>query len=181
LGGIIDSLLVLAGVRRESVVSCRLDTAAIVAEATDRLGALLKEKDARIQLPGYWPVADGYAPWVAEVWVNYIGNAAKYGGPSPVIALGGEPRTDRGFTRFWVEDKGPGLAPAEQEKLFIPFTHISTARTGGHGLGLSIVRRIVEKLGGQVGVVSAPGAGARFWFELPSGAAPGRESPVPSP
>jgi signal transduction histidine kinase len=62
--------------------------------------------------------------------------------------------------------------------MFVPFTRISTVRAKGHGLGLSIVRRIVEKLGGQVGVVSAPDAGARFWFELPT-AVP--ESPPAAP
>ena len=53
-----------------------------------------------------------------------------------------------------------------------PFTRISTMRVGGHGLGLSIVSRIVHKLGGKVGGQSTPGAGSRFWFELPTGATP---------
>ena len=66
-----------------------------------------------------------------------------------------------------------------QAALFVPFTRISTARAKGHGLGLSIVRRIIEKLGGTVGVESAPGAGATFWFELPQAPVANRQSNPP--
>ena len=67
-----------------------------------------------------------------------------------------------------MRDNGPGLTPEEQGRLFIPFTrlHPRTCRAKGHGLGLSIVRRIVEKLGGQVGVESEMGWGSVFTFTL---------------
>jgi signal transduction histidine kinase len=67
-----------------------------------------------------------------------------------------------------VRDNGPGLAPADQVSLFTPFTRLDQARTKGHGLGLSIVRRIVEKLGGQAGVESQSGQGSTFFFTLPA-------------
>ncbi|MGD8626081.1 MAG: ATP-binding protein, partial [Anaerolineae bacterium] len=57
--------------------------------------------------------------------------------------------------------------PQEQAVLFAEFTRITQVQIEGHGLGLSIVRRIVEKLGGSVGVQSEKGAGSIFWFELP--------------
>jgi signal transduction histidine kinase len=68
-----------------------------------------------------------------------------------------------------VRDNGGGLSPEEQAELFIPFTRISQANVEGHGLGLSIVQRIVEKLGGTVGVESegVPGQGSVFSFTLP--------------
>ena len=93
--------------------------------------------------------------------------AAKSLGQNPRISVGGETGADGRTARFWVQDHGPGLDAGEQSRTFIPFTRISTARAGSHGLGLSIVRRIVEKLDGEVGVTSSPGTGARFWFELP--------------
>ncbi|HID64984.1 MAG TPA: ATP-binding protein [Anaerolineae bacterium] len=68
---------------------------------------------------------------------------------------------------FWVRDNGSGLTPEEQARLFAPFTQLGQARTKGQGLGLSIVRRIVEKLGGQVGVESEVGQGSVFTFTLP--------------
>jgi two-component system sensor histidine kinase/response regulator len=110
----------------------------------------------------------GYAPWVEEVWVNYISNALKYGGtPSaaPRVELGAETQGD-GMVRFWVRDHGPGIAPEAQLRLFTPFTRLDHVRAGGHGLGLSIVRRIVEKLGGQVSVASQVGEGSTFSFTL---------------
>ncbi len=70
--------------------------------------------------------------------------------------------------RFWVRDNGPSLTPEEQTKLFAPFMRLDQVRARGHGLGLSIVRRIVEKLGGQVGVESEAGRGSMFSFTLPA-------------
>jgi two-component system, sensor histidine kinase and response regulator len=68
--------------------------------------------------------------------------------------------------RFWVRDNGNGLSPGEQRLLFAPFVQLSPGDSGGYGLGLSIVSRIVRKLGGEVGVQSAPGHGCTFWFTL---------------
>jgi signal transduction histidine kinase len=70
---------------------------------------------------------------------------------------------------FWVQDNGPGLAPEAQANLFAEFTRLNEVQAEGHGLGLSIVRRIAEKLGGQVGVKSegVPGQGSLFYFTLP--------------
>ena len=73
-----------------------------------------------------------------------------------------------GQARFWVRDNGRGLTAPEQSQLFIPFTRLSQANVEGHGLGLSIVQRSVEKLGGMVAVESAgPGQGCVFSFTLP--------------
>ncbi len=181
LNGIIEGLLVLAGVRGQSVTAGPLDTAALVAEAIKRLGHLLETQPAHIQKPVSWPAAIGYAPWIVEVWTNYISNAIKHGGAHQQIVLGGEGSPDGRFARFWVQDNGPGLDEAAQQMMFVPFTRISKVKTRGHGLGLSIVRRIVEKLGGQVGVVSKPGAGARFWFELPTDAKPQTNTGLAAP
>jgi signal transduction histidine kinase len=73
------------------------------------------------------------------------------------------------MVRFWVRDNGPGLRPEEQARLFAPFTRLAPVRAHGHGVGLSIVRHIVDKLGGEVGVESegVPGRGSVFSFTLP--------------
>ncbi len=61
-----------------------------------------------------------------------------------------------------------GIDIDAQEKIFLPFTRMSQAKIEGHGLGLSVVQRIVERLGGQVGVESEIGKGSRFYFTLPA-------------
>lgn len=162
---IVDELLLLASVRRESVKLSALPMGQIVIEAKLRLAREMEESGAEIVEPESWPTALGYAPWVEEVWANYLSNAIKYGGAPPRIELGATREGD--MIRFWVRDHGPGIAPEEQKHLFTEFNRLSS-RGGGHGLGLSIVKRITEKLGGRVGVESTPGQGSTFSFTLPA-------------
>jgi signal transduction histidine kinase len=91
----------------------------------------------------------------------------KYGERPLRIEVGAE-RWDDGLIRFWIHNNGPGIEPAQQERLFVPFSHFSQVRTDGQGLGLSIVRRIIQKLDGHVGVESEDGQGSTFWFALPA-------------
>ncbi len=168
MSSIIDALLKLATVRLQDVEIQPLDMAKIVDDTLSRLTDMISESGAEIVLPPVWPVALGYAPWVEEVWFNYISNALKYGGQPPRVELGADfPPDSPGMIRFWVRDNGPGLMPEEQSRLFTPL--ISPSPSGmGHGLGLSIVKRIVNKLGGEVSVESEPGRGSCFAFTLPA-------------
>ncbi|MBN1889525.1 MAG: PAS domain-containing protein [Thermoflexales bacterium] len=186
---IVDELLLLASVRKMQDVALEaLDMANIVAQAQECLAPMIEKYHAEILLPEAWPVALGYGPWVEEVWVNYLSNALKYGGRPPRVELGFT-ISDSGFpTResqsaihnpeseivFWVRDNGPGIAKEDRDRLFSLFTRLDQVRTKGHGLGLSIVRRIVERLGGQVGVEShgVPGQGSVFSFSLPAAKPP---------
>jgi signal transduction histidine kinase len=166
MSSIIEELILLAETSSEKAPLETLDMSEIVSVVQQRLARQIKESQAKVRVQKTWPEATGYAPWVEEVWANYLGNALKYGGKPPVIELGAETQGD-GQVRYWVRDHGPGLSDEEQAHLFQPFTRLRTVK-GGHGLGLSIVRRVVEKLGGQVGVKSQPGEGAEFYFTLPA-------------
>ena len=170
MSNIIDELLLLASVRKMGEVDIGpIDMGRVVANVLENLSYLIEENGAEIIQPKSWPVAIGYGPWVDEVWVNYLSNAIKYGGHPPRMELGGTTlKEPRGYVRFWVRDNGAGLTPEEQGRLFTPFTRLDQTRAKGHGLGLSIVRRIMDKLDGQVGVESEPGAGSTFWFTLPA-------------
>ncbi len=166
---IIEELLLLAGVRRATIQMEPLEMGAIVEEALEQVRWLVKERGATLIVPARdaWPLALGYGPWVEEVWANYLSNALKYGGDPPYVELGATVQAD-GVVRFWVRDNGRGLTAEEQARLFTPFTRLDQVRVRGHGLGLSIVRRIVERLGGQVGVESEAGQGSVFSFTLPA-------------
>ncbi len=174
---IVDELLLLTSVRRTEVTLEPLDMTEVVDQACRRLAYLIRERHAEIDMPTDWPSVVGHAPWIEEIWVNYISNGCKYGGVPPRLELGAQVLAD-GWVQFWVHDNGNGVSPEEQPRLFTPYTRLGQMQDGsllvrarGHGLGLSIVRRIVEKLGGQVGVESenVPGRGSTFSFTLPAG------------
>ncbi len=170
MAAIIDELLLLSSVRGMGEVEMHpLEMGRIVAEARGRLLHLIEEHEGKIELPDNWPVAMGYGPWVEAVWANFISNALKYGGHPPRVELGSSVQPT-GWIRFWVRDNGAGLSAEEQTRLFTPFERLHMVRAQGHGLGLSIVQRIVKKLGGQVGVESSgvTGEGCEFYFTLPA-------------
>jgi PAS domain S-box-containing protein len=163
---IVDELLLLAAVRSSEVKAETLDMSEIVIRVDRRLAHMRRKHRAEIVWPDEWPAALGYGPWIEEVWVNYLSNGIKYGGHPPHLELGGTAQPD-GMVRFWIRDNGLGISPEDQDRLFTPFTRLHQVRTSGHGLGLSIVRRIVDKLGGEVGIESTPGQGSTFVFTLP--------------
>ncbi len=166
---IIEEILLLSTLRKVADVTLeQVDMAQVVKEALTRLQMEIEQTDAHIEMPSSWPCVCAHPAWVEEVWTNYISNALKYGGRPPYIILGWDEIPDQpDQVRFWVRDNGPGLTPEEQGRLFTMFTRLDKVRAKGHGLGLSIVRRIVEKLGGGVGVESTLGEGSTFWFTLP--------------
>ena len=167
MSNITNELLLLTQVRRATVTMTLVDMDNVIANVKARLVDLIGEQQAEIIVPPTWPEARGYDPWLEEVWVNYVSNALKYGGKPPQVELGATALSD-GMIRFWVHDNGQGIPLEEQKRLFEPFEQLSQVRLKGHGLGLSIVRRIVEKLNGQVGVESEVGKGSTFYFTLPA-------------
>lgn len=164
---VIDNLLLLARLRRSEFVPVLVDMGAPALSALNRLEESVRHSGAQITLPEDWPAVLGHGPWIENVWENYLSNALKYGGAPPQIQIRWC-RQEDGFIRFYVTDNGPGIAPQDQSRLFLPFSRLGASKAVGHGLGLSIVRRIVEKCGGRVGVESAPNQGSHFWFDLPS-------------
>ncbi len=173
MSSIINSLLLLTETSQKNVPIEPLNMPQIIQEARTYLETMITRRKAYIHTPDAWPIAVGYAPWVEAIWTNYLSNALKYGGTNgdgPAhIDIGAEvDPNDPSMIRHWVRDYGMGLTPEEQAQLFMPFERLKQTRIAGHGLGLSIVLRIVKKLGGAVGVESTPGEGSTFWFTLPA-------------
>lgn len=165
---IVGALLSLAKARKDEILPHVVDMAHIVHEAQQRLQPMIDKHTAVIQIENDMPPAMGHASWLEEVWVNYIGNAIKYGGALPMVTIGAAQEQD-GFVRYWVQDNGKGVHPDEQTQLFRKFERLGQYKIEGHGLGLTIVKTIIEKLGGQVSMSSSdiPGEGSTFSFTLP--------------
>ena len=164
---IINSLLLFAKTSKdEDVDKHPLDMTKIINQVQERLIYAINGCNAKITIPDKFPAIVSYGPWVEEIWANYISNGLKYGGYPPELELGYD--TDDDMVQFWVKDNGQGLSTEAQAKLFIPFTRLHTdIHAEGHGLGLSIIQQIAERLGGKVGVESEVGKGSTFYFTLP--------------
>jgi signal transduction histidine kinase len=112
------------------------------------------------------PVVRGAAPLLRQVYVNLVGNALKFAQHQP------QPRVEIGCDghALYVRDNGVGFDAAQALRLFQPFTRLHAGAFAGHGIGLALVRRVVERHGGRVWAEPAAGGGAVFRFTL--GAAP---------
>jgi PAS domain S-box-containing protein len=110
---------------------------------------------------------------------NLISNAVKFADEeTPVVAVTAERSRDGGGWTVSVNDNGPGIDPADQQRIFGAFERAPTdAARRGTGLGLAICERVIARRGGRIGVDSAPGQGSRFWFTLP---APGEAPRTPA-
>lgn len=162
---IVDELLLLSQMRKSDVTLVPVDMEFIVNEALMGVAYLRNQHRAQITVATQsWPKAMGYPAWIEAVWSNYISNAIKYGGEPPHIEIGATEEGD--WIRYWVRDDGEGLTQEQIGLLFKPFERLHTERTKGHGIGLTIVQRIMVKLGGEVGVESMPGEGSIFSFRL---------------
>jgi signal transduction histidine kinase len=169
LAHVVDALLLLARVRKQDVPLEPVDMGLLLDRVIARVSGLIEASQAEVVLPPAtaWPLALGYTPWVEEIWVNYLSNGCRYGGTPPRLELGGEMLAG-GQVRFWVRDYGPGISAEDQARLFTPFTQLDHGLGQGHGLGLSIVHRIADKLGGKAGMESVVGQGSLFYFTLPA-------------
>ncbi len=165
---IIDSLLLLSQVRKsEDVTKSVIDVEACLNDAITKLENVIAQKNANIIRLNKLHYAIGQSVWIQQVWTNYISNAIKYGGEEPVILISSERKGD--YYYFVVEDNGDGLTEAEGQEIFKEFDRLGRhkGKISGHGLGLSVVKRIINKLGGEVGVRKGSANGSAFYFTLP--------------
>lgn len=142
--------------------------ASIVAEAQAQLKEALQERKARLTVEETLPQVVGHPTTLVQVVANLLANAAKFVAPGvqPQVRVRAEERGMR--TRLWVEDNGIGIESEHWDRIFRVFERLHGIETyPGTGIGLAIVRKGVERMGGLVGVESEPGRGSRFWIELP--------------
>jgi PAS domain S-box-containing protein len=147
------------------------ELAAVVAEAVEEQRQAAPERVIHLHLPpGERVLLSMDADRIGQVVTNYLTNALKYSAEECPVEVGLELET--GAARVWVRDQGPGLPPEEQERIWgrfhrVPDVEVQSGSGVGLGLGLYISRVIIEAHQGEVGLQTAPGAGATFWFRLP--------------
>ncbi|MCO6445607.1 MAG: CHASE domain-containing protein [Anaerolineae bacterium] len=161
----IEDLLKLAILRDAKAKVEKVDVNAVVQRTLERFG---DSRDS-IVIEGDLPPAMGHPQWMTEVFANLISNALKYRDDQRDlrIYIRAKPEGDR--VRYEVEDNGLGIAPEDKARIFALFTRPNSSDERGLGIGLSIVQRMVTKLGGHLGVESELGKGSTFWFTLPKG------------
>lgn len=132
------------------------------------VGQEIRDKKAEVEVQKPLACVMAHPPTLLHIFTNLIDNAMKFAKPAttPRIRIWTEERN--GTVRLWVEDNGIGIAPAHQQQIFGLFQRLHTReKYSGTGVGLAIVRKAAERMGGRVGVESQIGEGSRFWLELP--------------
>lgn len=164
MNDLIDGLLRIARASHMVLERQRIDTRAMV---TAILSELKGDSRARIEI-GPLPAMLGDPVTLHQVWTNLISNALKYSAKKPAPEISISHRVEGPEVIFSVADNGAGFEPAYADKLFGVFQRLHSGTDfEGNGIGLAIVRRIVERHDGRVWAEGRPGAGATFHFSLP--------------
>ncbi len=166
MNSMIEQLLWLANAQNAPVVL--VNTAAVLNRVSLRLEHMFVARGIRLEIDPNLPPAMGQAVWVEEIFANLVNNAIKYmsDDPDPYVRVRGQ--CEGAFCRYEVQDNGIGIDQDHLKNVFQMFARFNPGEVEGHGLGLSIVSRLVRRLNGSVGVESTPGVGSLFWFTLPT-------------
>jgi PAS domain S-box-containing protein len=172
MNGLISDLLNYSRLTRVQITPQPTDLNVVVTEALKQLTAQIQEKQAQVRVVSPLPRVMAHRSTLVQVVVNLIGNAVKFtkSDTQPLIDIfaTSERQDEQNWVRLWIVDNGIGIAPQHQERVFRVFERLHGAESyPGTGIGLAIVRKGLERMGGQVGVESQLGQGSRFWVELP--------------
>ncbi len=166
---------------RLAIDRARVVTRQVVSESVEAQKALAASAalalslDVRQDLPDVWADRDR----LLQVFENLIGNAVKFTEPGGGISVGAASRGRE--VLFWVNDTGSGIAAEDLPHLFDRFWQAGKTERRGSGLGLPIVKAIVEAHGGRIWAESAPGKGSTFLFTIPTAALTEDQRPEPAP
>jgi signal transduction histidine kinase len=166
----IADLLRYAHLDQEKLSLSKVRLEELVVEVVSDLKDEIRSSGASMnaQAP-FFPVR-AHALTLKRILTNLIRNALKFVDPghSPAVTIWSE--RNKGRIRLWVQDNGIGIAPENLERIFEPFVRLHSQEAyPGSGLGLVIVRKAVERMGGAYGCESQPGHGSGFWVDLPQG------------
>ena len=166
---LIQDLLTYSRLTRDLMPIENVELAPLVSEVLGRFEEEFRELGARVDVDGPLPPVRAHRVALHQVISNLLSNAVKFVAPGRRPEVRIHAQRKRGRVRLWVEDNGIGIAAEHQDRIFGVFQRLhSLADYPGTGIGLAIVKRAVERMGGRVGVESATGKGSRFWIEFRS-------------
>lgn len=163
---ITDALSYSKAVRQELALA-PVDAAALLRGMLDTYPELQSSK-AQIQIEGEIPLVMGNQAGLTQCFSNLLGNAVKFVKPGQVPRVRIWAETRDSVVRLWFEDNGIGIPKSMQPRVFDMFSR-GHRNYEGTGIGLALVRKVMERMGGKVGVESEEGKGSRFWLELKPG------------
>jgi len=170
---LISDLLDYSRLTRTQIHLQPTDLDTVVDEALSQLIGQLEETQAQVQVASPLPVVLAHRSMLIQAMTNLISNAIKFSFPNIQpqvnVFVTHKQENNQDWIQLWVVDNGIGIATEHQERIFRVFERLHGAeRYPGTGIGLAIVRKGLEQMGGQVGVESQLGQGSRFWIALPS-------------
>lgn len=162
---LIDGVLTYSRAARVREKPDPVDTGALVREIIDLISP---SEDVRISIMDEMPIVSAERIPLQQVLMNLLSNALKYGrGDGPIIDVGA--REVDGTQEFFVRDNGPGIAPEFHDRVWALFQTLEARdKVEGTGIGLAVVRKVVESRGGRAWLESKPGEGATFRFTWPN-------------
>ena len=175
MNNLLKDLLELSRVGRLTNPAEDISLEVLLHEVMEQVEGSLNEKDVQVEIAPNLPAVHGDRQRLLEIFQNLIENAAKYMGDQtdPRINIGQQGEDpERGQPIFYVKDNGIGIAPEFHERIFGLFNKLDT-QSDGTGIGLALVKRIIEVHGGRIWVESKLGEGSTFYFTLPSASATG--------
>lgn len=167
MGNITQDILLFASMKKQDIELVPVVASDYLHSALERLKFTIEEKQAVITTDKNLPHCCGYGPWIEETWYNYIINALNYGGIKPQIHIGFE-AIGNGYIGYYVKDSGPGIAAEQLNTLFEAKDNMRDKFIKGTGLGLPMVKNIIEKLDGYVELKNSKSGGCKFLFYLKS-------------
>jgi PAS domain S-box-containing protein len=166
---LIDDLLAFSRVGRKEVGLATVEIEPIVRSVIDQLTAAYPDRNVRVEI-GQLPVASGDATLLGQVLLNLLSNAFKFTRDKDPAVIGIHGTEGPEECVYYVRDNGAGFDMAQAEKLFGVFQRLDgAANFEGTGIGLAIVKRIIDRHRGRVWAEGKPGEGATFYFSLPKG------------
>jgi PAS domain S-box-containing protein len=165
---LLQDLLTYSRLARAEFTPVPVDLDTVLRDVLNQLHKDIKDKQARIDILSPLGRVMGHQPTLKQVLANLIGNSLKFVAPEtePHIQVASARREDA--LRVTIHDNGIGIEPGHHKKIFGLFERLHSGQNyPGTGIGLALVRKGLERLGGEVGLESTPAQGSRFWFELP--------------